>query len=246
MLMSLNLNKIALVRNARGADLPSLEAAAKLAIESGWGGLTIHPRADERHARLSDIAVLARAAAAAGRKVEVNIECDLRREVVEAALAAGADQITLVPVDAGEVTTTRGWSRERDDIETLERFIAPIGTAARVSIFIDPHPDGVELARAVGAGAVELHTEPYVRSFEAGQSDTCLPAYEEAAAAARRNRLRVNLGHGLDSSNLPLIAARIGPDEVSIGHAVISDALMAGLAAVSPLYLRCAAPAAPQ
>jgi pyridoxine 5-phosphate synthase len=245
MLMSLNLNKIALVRNARGKDLPSLADAAALAVGMGWGGLTIHPRADERHARLSDIAILAAAAAAADRPIEINIECDPRDDVIAAALAAKADQITLVPVDVGEVTTTRGWSRERDDIGALARTVARIGDASRVSIFIDPEPEGVALARAVGAGAVELHTEHYVTAFERGAAETWLPRYEEIAAAARAAGLRVNLGHGLDTANLPPIAARTRPDEVSIGHAAISDAIMAGLRAVSPLYLGCAAAASP-
>lgn len=240
MLMSLNVNKIALVRNARGKDFPSLAEACAIAIETGWGGLTIHPRADERHARLSDIAILAAAAAAADRPIEVNIECDPREEVIAAALAAKADQITLVPVDAGEVTTTRGWKRERDDIDALARTIARIGGAARVSVFIDPEEEGVALARAVGAGAVELHTEPYVTAFEEGAAEAWLPRYEAIAAAARQAGLRVNLGHGLDTANLPLIARRTRPDEVSIGHAAISDAIMAGLKAVSPLYLACA------
>lgn len=244
MLMSLNLNKIALVRNARGKDAPSLAAAAALAVETGWGGLTIHPRADERHARLSDIAVLAAAKAAAERPIEVNIECDPRGDVIEAALAAKADQITLVPVDIGEVTTTRGWSRGRDDIDALARTIADIGGRARVSIFIDPEDEAVDLALAVGAAAVELHTEPYVTSFEQGAADSLLPAFERVAAAARRGGLRVNLGHGLDTANLPLIARRVRPDEVSIGHAAISDAIMAGLRVVSPLYLACASSAA--
>ena len=232
---SVNLDKVALVRNARGENRPDLVEAAQTVIAAGANGLTIHPRADRRHALIEDIADLMALDPVRRGEVELNVEGDLRPELMHAAKDAGAHQFTIVPVTAGEITSNRGW-RQSDGDAPLREAVRFFGSRLRVSVFVDPAEEGVRLAAS--AAAVELYTGPYARAFATPDQQRRLDELTAAADLARSLGLRVHAGHDLDRANLPQLLAAIRPDEVSIGHAVISDAILTGLPEVAADYLR--------
>jgi pyridoxine 5-phosphate synthase len=233
---SVNLNKVALLRNSRPKDFPSIEEAAHLAIRCGCDGLTIHPRADERHARLVDIDRLAAICKTAPRKIELNIEGNCRPELMARARAARADQFTLVPADPGELTSTRGWSPEKDDMNAVKAAAAELRALMRVSLFIEPDIAQVRLAQELGTHCVEIYTGYYVDALSAGNAPKVLERIVTAAEHARAAGLRVHLGHDLDLANLPPLLRAVKPDEVSIGHAIAAEAMLVGLEARLPLY----------
>ncbi len=236
--LSVNLNKVCLVRNARGGGVPDLLAAARLAIAAGCQGLTLHPREDARHATLDDVLRLAELPDVASGAVELNVEGDPRPELMRVVREARATQFTLVPVTPGELTTNRGW-RGTDDLTALRRAVDAFKGVARISLFVDAHGedgDGVELAAAEGADCVELHTFDYAAAFHTPARDEVLLRFERAAERARRLGLRVHAGHDLDLDNLPLLVERLRPDEVSIGHALVSSALLTGLPIIVGRY----------
>jgi len=235
---SVNLNKIALLRNSRPKDFPSLEEAALLAIRCGCDGLTIHPRADERHARLVDIDRLAAICKAAPRKIELNIEGNCRAELMARARAAGVDQFTLVPADPGELTSTRGWHPEKDDMNAVRAAATELRAHMRVSLFIEPDVTQVRLAQELGVDCVEIYTGSYVEALASGDEPPILERIVAAAKQARTAGLRVHLGHDLDLANLPMLLRAVKPDEVSIGHAIAAEAVLIGLEARLPLYVR--------
>jgi len=234
--LSVNLNKIALVRNARGMGIPDVVEAARMVIDQGCDGLTLHPREDARHATLDDVRRLAELPEVARGTIELNIEGDPRPELMAVVKECGATQFTVVPVIPGEITTTRGW-RERRHGDLLRRTIAFFEGQTRISLFVDPEPAGIELAADVGADAIELHTFDYAQAWGTPRQEEALTPYEEAARLARGLGLRVHAGHDLDLDNLPLLLERLAPDEVSIGHALISRALMTGLPGVLGEYV---------
>lgn len=234
--LSVNLNKVALVRNARGIGVPDITEAARIAIDQGCHGLTIHPREDERHATLDDVYRLAEIDAVRDGAVELNIEGDPRPDLMRAAREVGATQFTVVPVVPGEITTNRGW-RSRSDEALLRETIEFFEGRQRISLFVDPDPEGVRLSAEVGAQAIELHTYEYAVAFGTPRQSEVLGRYEEAARVARSLGLRVHAGHDLNLDNLGLFLERIGPEEVSIGHALISRALLDGLDGQTRRYL---------
>ena len=233
--LSVNLNKVCLVRNSRGGTVPDLVEAARLAIAAGCRGLTLHPRADARHATLDDVRRLAAMDEVADGRIELNVEGDLRPEVIDVVRETRATQYTIVPVTPGEVTSTRGW-RATDDQEALRRAIGSLAGATRVSLFVDAEGEGIDLAAAAGAGCVELHTFDYAAAYPTPRREEVLARFVRAAERARGLGMRVHAGHDLDLENLGLLVERLRPDEVSIGHAIVSQAILTGLPLVVARY----------
>jgi pyridoxine 5-phosphate synthase len=242
--LSVNVNKVATLRNSRGGSQPRVLDAVDVAVDAGVAGITVHPRADRRHITRED--VLDIAAALAGRRpaIEYNIEGDPRPDLLALVHEVRPEQCTLVPVLPGEVTSRAGWvAGPASDL--LPGVIADIkARGVRVSLFVDPTPEGVDLAAAAGADRVELYTEPFARAFERGAeaAERSFAAYAEAAERARSRGLGVNAGHDLDLDNLVLFRQLPHLDEVSIGHAIISRALFLGLDTVIREYLAVLTP----
>lgn len=234
--LSVNLNKVALLRNTRALGIPSITRAADIAIKAGADGITVHPRPDGRHIRADDVRELATLLRAAPN-VEFNIEGNPFHNLLEYVREARPHQCTLVPDESGQFTSDHGWDLAKDAAR-----LAPIVTelkslGVRVSLFMDPVPAAMSLARSLGADRVELYTEPYAHAFGTPNQSAALQKYIEAAAAARGTGLELNAGHDLNLQNLPTFIRAI-PDltEVSIGHALISDALEFGLAVTVMKY----------
>lgn len=229
--LSVNVNKVATLRNSRGGALPSVTDAVRVVVEAGAPGITVHPRADARHITTADVHDIAAALAPMAGVVEFNIEGDPRPDFVALVLDVRPDQCTLVPVLPGEITSQAGWPADTPRAE-LAGVIDRMKTAGiRVSLFVDPDPAMADWAHALGADRVELYTEPFARAFERGPEDAAgeFARYARAAARAHALGLGVNAGHDLDLNNLPLFRTLPHLDEVSIGHALISHALYVGL-----------------
>ena len=227
--LSVNVNKIATLRNSRGGKEPNLLEAVAVCVKAGAPGITVHPRADARHIRRSDVFEVAELLKASPQ-VEYNIEGDPRPDLLELVLRVRPTQCTLVPVRPGEVTSQAGWLPDTsiNELSSIVTNIKKIGV--RVSMFVDPAPEAVRWAAAVGGDRVELYTEPFARAFESGRGDaTSFTTYAEAAELAHSLGLGVNAGHDLDLKNLQLFRRLPHLAEVSIGHALISHALYVGL-----------------
>lgn len=234
--LSVNLNKVALIRNSRGADNPSPQVAAQACIDAGVAGLTLHWREDNRHARADDVRAMCRLAKEAG--VEFNLEGDQRDELVALALDIEPTQFTLVPVTPGEVTSDHGWDLPRQH-DVVRDIISRINDAGiRSAIFMDAATDTMEAAAATGTQRIEIYTEPYAAAFGTGDQQRELDRLRDCARAATACGMGVNAGHDLDLRNTPVIAREI-PEvlEVSIGHALLCDALYLGLPEAVRRYL---------
>ncbi|MEO6104083.1 MAG: pyridoxine 5'-phosphate synthase [Pseudoxanthomonas sp.] len=242
--LSVNLNKIAVLRNSRGGLMPDVVQAGRTCLDAGADGLTVHPRPDARHIRAADVAALA--ALCAKRAVEFNIEgnpfapprvdypgllalCETSRPV----------QVTLVPDGDGQLTSDHGFDFIRDG-EALRPLVAAYkALGCRVSVFVDVGDPNVSNAAGIGADRIELYTGPYAEAFAAGDPAAALVAAVDAARRALAAGLAVNAGHDLDQANLGLFLARVlDVSEVSIGHALIGEALYAGLDATVRSYRR--------
>lgn len=226
--LSANVNKVATLRNSRGGREPDVLEAVAVCVAAGVPGITVHPRADERHIRRSDVYDIAELLKRSP-EVEYNIEGDPRPDFLELVLKVRPTQCTLVPVMPGEVTSQAGWPAGTpvDDLKAVLSGMKKIGV--RVSMFVNPVPDAVRWAAAVGGDRIELYTEPFARAFEAGQGEASFRTYADAAELAHSLGLGVNAGHDLDLANLPLFRRLPHLQEVSIGHALISHALYVGL-----------------
>jgi pyridoxine 5-phosphate synthase len=235
--LSVNLNKIALLRNSRTLGIPSVTRAAAIALDAGAHGITVHPRPDARHIRVADVHELA-ALLKYRPGIEFNIEGNPFEGLLEIARKVLPHQCTLVPDDPGAVTSDHGWDVLRDG-RRLRPLIAELkALGIRVSLFMDPVPDAMAAVRALGADRVELYTEPYARAFGGVDEATQAASYAAAARAAQKAGLGVNAGHDLNQENLPrFLSAVPGILEVSIGHALVADAIEAGLAATVRGYL---------
>ncbi|MCB1007647.1 MAG: pyridoxine 5'-phosphate synthase [Acidobacteria bacterium] len=240
--LSVNVNKVATLRNARGGDRPSVRHAAEVAVGAGCQGITVHPRPDERHIRRSDVLELAE-----WLPVELNIEGYPGPEWIELVETVRPAQATLVPDPPDVLTSNAGWRFGSVDRSWLSEVVARLReTGARVSLFLDPDPREVEGADAAGADRIELYTEGYARAFPTSERDAVFATYRATAEAAVAAGLGINAGHDLDLENLPHLAANLpGLEEVSIGHALISDALDLGLAATVRAYLDALRPSPP-
>ena len=230
--LSVNVNKVATLRNSRGGNEPSVRQAVEVCIAAGVRGITVHHRADERHIRRSDvidIAALLAERTSGGDAVEFNIEGDPRPDLIELVLQVRPTQCTLVPVAPGEVTSQAGWppDTDRNTVGDVVRRLQAAGI--RVSLFVDPTEAAVRWASALGGDRIELYTEPFARAFERGSGADSFQVYAEAAGLAHALGLGVNAGHDLDLHNLPMFRALPHLDEVSIGHALMSHALWVGL-----------------
>jgi pyridoxine 5-phosphate synthase len=228
--LSVNVNKIATLRNSRGGALPSVVDAVRVCVEAGAPGITVHPRADERHIRRADVIDIA-AFLRAHRDVEFNIEGDPRPDLLDLVLKVRPRQCTLVPVVPGEVTSQAGWPADTPK-DQLARAIGDLqGQGVRVSLFVDPDPRAVRWASSLHADRVELYTEPFARAFAQGPDlgQASFRRYVEAAQMAESLGLGVNAGHDLDLANLVLFKTLPHLDEVSIGHALMAHALYVGL-----------------
>jgi pyridoxine 5-phosphate synthase len=230
-ILSVNLNKVALVRNARVGHSPSVVEAASLCLEAGAGGITLHPRPDERHARPADVRDLA-ALVKDRSGAELNIEGNPFPEFVALVRVAKPTQCTLVPDSVAALTSDHGWDLAADGarLRPLIEELQDLGI--RVSVFLDPDIEQVERAAAIGADRIELYTEPYARAFETEQENAVLGSFGRAAQRAGEVGLGVNAGHDLSLKNLKLFCLNVpGLCEVSIGHALIGYALEVGLEA---------------
>ncbi len=243
--LSVNVNKVALLRNTRTLGVPSVVRAATLCLEAGADGITVHPRPDGRHIRSHDVFDLA-ALLKQWPHAEFNIEgnpfhnlVELAREVVARGLPL--HQCTFVPDSVEQSTSDHGW-RFPDDAARLAPLIAEVrALGVRVSLFMDPDPGAMPAVRKVGADRVELYTESYARAFAEGRSVDVLPAFADTARAALREGLEVNAGHDLNLHNLTAFLKAVpGVKEVSIGHALVADALEFGLAETVRRYAECA------
>jgi len=222
--LSVNVNKVATLRNARGGDEPNVLQAARTCIEAGCQGITVHPREDQRHIRPADVHDLA-----AMLTVEFNIEGDPRPDLLDLVMEVRPAQCTLVPTEPGEITSHHGWNIEKDD-KILRPAIERLKTKGiRVSLFMDPEPSSMALAAAVGADRVELYTEPYASAKTEAEIANEFARLREAHDAALDAGMELNAGHDLDLDNLHRLRDLPGIKEVSIGHALISHALYVGL-----------------
>lgn len=235
--LSVNVNKVATLRNTRALGIPSVVRAAKIALDAGAHGITVHPRPDQRHIRPDDVCEIAELLRSYP-KAEFNIEGNPFEEYQEFVRRTRPAQCTLVPDSRDTFTSNQGWD-VRANASRLKPMIAELKShGCRVSLFLDPVVDQVEAAALVGADRIELYTEPFAAAFERGDYRELLDRYVIAAARARDLGLGVNAGHDLNRANLPvLIGAIPWLAEVSIGHALIADALEFGLAETVRLYL---------
>jgi pyridoxine 5-phosphate synthase len=228
--LSVNLNKVALLRNTRHLGIPSVTRAATLVLEAGAEGITVHPRPDERHIRPHDVHDLA-ALLKAWPEAEYNIEGNPLHNLMDFVRAVRPHQATFVPDAMGQFTSDHGW-----DLNEQAALVRPLiaecqALGVRVSLFMDPDPAAMALARAVGADRVELYTESYASAFGTPREAEVRGRFAEAARAALAAGLGVNAGHDLNRDNLPAFLREVpGVSEVSIGHALIADALELGYA----------------
>ncbi len=235
--LSVNLNKIALIRNTRTNGIPSVIRAAKIALDSGAHGITVHPRPDARHIRADDVRELA-SLLKAWPQAELNIEGNPFHGLLQFVREVRPRQCTLVPDEAGAFTSDHGWDLVKD-ADRLRPVIAEAKSyGARVSLFMDAVPESMRLAREIGADRVEMYTEPYALAFGTSLQKDSLSSFAAAALAAQNAGLAVNAGHDLNCDNLPAFLAGV-PNvlEVSIGHALIADALEFGLSTTVRQYL---------
>ena len=233
--LSVNINKFATLRNARGGNNPNVVQVAIDAQQMGADGITVHPRPDERHIRYDDIVAIKKI-----MRTELNIEGNCREQkFIDLVLSTRPDQVTLVPDEQGQLTSDHGWDtiKHRDYLkETISIFTA---AGIRVSIFVDPVAELVKAAAETGTNRIELYTEHYARQYSLGKGAEAIGPYVEAANVARDCSLGVNAGHDLDRHNLQFFCREIPwLQEVSIGHALICDALYLGLANTIQLYKR--------
>ena len=232
--LSVNINKIATLRNSRGGNNPDLIQVALDCERFGAQGITVHPRPDERHIRYADVYALKEHIT-----TEFNIEGNpMEASFVELVLAVKPEQVTLVPDALGQITSNHGWDTIQHQ-ELLKRLIAPFKEAGiRTSIFVDPVLEMVEAAATTGTDRIELYTEPYATEFPTNPTQA-VASYRKAAFKAHQIGLGINAGHDLSLENLAFFAANVNPlDEVSIGHALICDALYYGLENTIQLYRR--------
>jgi pyridoxine 5-phosphate synthase len=231
--LSVNVNKAATLRNARGGNVPDVLRVAQTCVDAGCHGITVHPRPDGRHIRYDDVEALAERIAA-----ELNVEGYPSPAFLELVCRVRPVQCTLVPDPPGVLTSNAGW-RLGGDTAWLRDVVAQLrDTGIRVSLFLDPEPEEVARVRALGADRVELFTEAYARAYGGANQAAVFATYRATAQAAVAAGLGVNAGHDLDLENLAFMAAHLpGLAEVSIGHALLSDALFMGLSAAVQAYL---------
>jgi len=237
--LSVNVNKVALVRNTRHLGIPSVTRAAQRCLEAGAQGITVHPRPDGRHIRAADVQQLAELLRA-WPQAEYNIEGNPTQNLMDFIRQVRPHQATFVPDSESQFTSDHGWSLPQDAARLRPLIDECHALGVRVSLFMDPVPEHMAAARSVGADRVELYTEPYAAAWGTPQQAAQLARYRAAAQAALAAGLGVNAGHDLNRANLADFLAQVpGVLEVSIGHALIADALELGYADTVRAYQRC-------
>lgn len=233
--LSVNVNKIGTLRNARGGNIPDVVEAARTCIAAGCYGITVHPRPDARHITFQDVFDLA-----AMMTVEFNIEGYPGTEFIDLVIRVRPTQVTLVPDPPGVLTSNAGWNLTGGAADWLGELLARFRKAGiRTSLFLDPDAEQINRAQQLGADRIELYTGPYAHAFGTPAGKEILAAHRDAARLARKIGLGVNAGHDLDLKNIPTYAKAVkGLQEVSIGHALISDALYMGLTRTVKAYLK--------
>ncbi|MBY0339864.1 MAG: pyridoxine 5'-phosphate synthase [Rhodocyclaceae bacterium] len=239
--LSVNVNKVALLRNSRHLDIPNVVRAARQCLEAGAHGITVHPRPDERHIRAADVHALA-ALLGQWPQAEFNIEGNPFHNLMDFVRAVRPQQCTFVPDSEGQFTSDHGWDLA-SDAERIRPLIDEChALGVRVSLFMDAVAENMVLARAVGADRVELYTEPYAAAHGTPAQADELARFAAAARAAQAAGLGVNAGHDLSRQNLSdFLRGLPGVLEVSIGHALIADALEFGYRETVQRYLQCIA-----
>jgi pyridoxine 5-phosphate synthase len=239
--LSVNINKVATLRNTRSLDIPSVVGLSRVALDAGAQGITVHPRPDQRHIRPADVREVAELLKAYPH-AEYNIEGNPFHGLLEHCQSARPAQATLVPDAREAFTSNHGWNLvelEPSARAALAQAVSELKKlGCRVSLFLDPIAEMMPIARELGADRVELYTEPYAAAAASGRAAESLALYARAANAGRAAGLGVNAGHDLNLYNLAAFVQQAGPiDEVSIGHALIADALELGLAETVKRYL---------
>lgn len=235
--LSVNLNKVALVRNSRHLGIPSVTRAATLCLRAGASGITVHPRPDVRHIRAQDVHELA-ALLQTWPDREYNIEGNPFQNLMDFVRNVRPHQATFVPDAEDQLTSDHGWDLERDGARLQPLIAEAHALGVRVSLFMDPVDAAMRLAKQVGADRVELYTEGYARAFGTPEQASVLLGYVSAATAAREQGLGINAGHDLSLANLQTFLQSVpSVDEVSIGHALFADALELGYEGAVRAYL---------
>lgn len=237
--LSVNLNKVALVRNTRHLGIPSIMRAATLCLQAGAQGITVHPRPDARHIRAEDVHVLHKLLRA-WPHAEFNIEGNPFHNLMDFVREVRPAQCTLVPDSEGQLTSDHGWSFPEDAARLAPVIDEARSLGVRVSLFMDPVPEAMAAVKAVGADRVELYTESYASAYGTADKGKVLEQFAAAARAAQAAGLQVNAGHDLNRDNLTEFLRAV-PEvrEVSIGHALVCDALELGYEATVKAYLEC-------
>lgn len=237
--LSVNVNKVALLRNSRHLDIPNVVHAATLCLQAGAQGITVHPRPDERHIRGRDVRELA-ALLRHWPQAEFNIEGNPFHNLMDFIREVRPQQATFVPDSEGQFTSDHGWDLTADGDRVRPLIAECHALGVRVSLFMDAEPDAMAAAKAVGADRVELYTEPYAAAHGGPEQGAQLARFAAAARAAQAAGLGVNAGHDLNRANLAdFLRAVPGVLEVSIGHALTADALEFGYAGTVQRYLAC-------
>jgi pyridoxine 5-phosphate synthase len=235
--LSVNVNKVAVLRNSRGGNIPDVIQAARAALDFGAHGITVHPRPDARHITYKDVRELA-AMLRVEYATEFNVEGYPSVEFLALVCEVKPAQATLVPDPPDVLTSNQGW-----DLSQQEQWLRGVASllhdhGIRVSLFVDPHQLAIEQATNIGADRVELYTGPYAHAFDAGAPEEVLEQHREAAHFAKSIGVGINAGHDLNTKNLPLYVKNVrGLLEVSIGHALFADAIYLGLKRTIGLYL---------
>lgn len=238
--LSVNLNKVALLRNSRRTGVPDLRSFARIAVEAGAQGITVHPRPDERHIRRSDVPMLAETIAPWRPHVELNIEGYPDARLLEICAEVKPEQCTLVPDSPDAFTSEEGWKLGAEQMTLVQPAIARLkAMGARVILFIDPDPAVLERIGPSGADGIEIYTGGYAAAFRGGSYAAELDACARTAQEAADRGLVVNAGHDLNLHNLPPLMARMPVlAEASIGHELTADALAMGFAAAVSAYAK--------
>ena len=238
MRLSVNLNKVALLRNSRHTGVPDLLAFARLAYEAGADGITVHPRPDERHIRRTDVLDLAELMGPWRPRFELNVEGYPDERLMDIVRAVRPEQCTLVPDAATAFTSEEGWKLDHEDTPLINSATAALKAAAcRVILFINPDANVLLQVPGIGADGVEIYTGSYAAATRQGQPAALLDACADAANTAAQLGLLVNVGHDLNLTNIPPLLAKIPTlNEASIGHELTADALVMGFAAAVSAY----------
>ena len=237
-LLSVNLNKVAYLRNTRDVGMPDVLEAARCALRAGAHGITVHPRPDQRHITPSDVRELKALLANDFTGIEFNIEGNPFPEFMDLVREARPHQCTLVPDDPDQTTSDHGWDLTQD-AERLKPIIRDLKDwGVRVSLFMDYDSPDIPLAKKLGADRIELYTEPYAKAFAASAPDAVFTQFQKAARIADEAGLGVNAGHDLNLPNLPFFCEIPNLLELSIGLALVADALFMGLDAAVRAYLK--------